>query len=142
MKIANLLNDLSEKLSPAARAELRDIVKIPEFEAIRDREENRDIERRLALNSRMKKIPGECKAAIAQAQKRCMAADVRIESLHNETMMARKEHVAATAVFLAAELAPQVALLEIEKELRSTADGRLGDYIWFLDEIDGRVRNA
>ena len=143
MKIANLIADLGAKISPAARAELHHIIKTPEFEAIREREENRVIEHRLALIASMKKIPSEHKAAIAHAEKQCIATTARIETLHHEAIAARAAHVAANAAAMAAELAPRVALLEAEKELRRTADPRLGDFIFILDgKIDDRIRNS
>lgn len=142
MEIENFIKDLNAKLTAAGRTELQNILKLPEVDAIRGREEGREIEERRTLIERMKKAPGEHKAALAQAEKNAIAAVALIEKLHREMLAAKATHLAANAAFLSAELAPKQIMFDAEKELRRTADPRLGDYIFYLGEIDERVRHC
>lgn len=138
MNFDQVIKDLTAPLSPATRAE---VLNLQELLAIRARLGAEKNEHRKTLVALREKIPGNGAPEIAKAGKGCAATTTRVELAKRELTAAQEAHKVASAVFMAAELAPAVALLEVEKELYRTADDRLGDGIFQLKQIDNQVRN-
>jgi len=121
------------RLSYRRKAILDKLVRSDVAERMLAREEAGTLEARRALIAERNALPAKAVAAQAQAEKRAAAAAARHEAARRELKAAHDEVILAQAAVMTAD--PARRQFEIDRELKRTADNRLGDMYFEITRI-------
>jgi hypothetical protein len=138
-----LISELKRTLSPESRDYLERLAERPEVQRILDEDEIDALAARKALRGRLDSAPDRHAKSAAPVVKRWHTATAKRQAAEQALASARDEEIAADQARLAAGIAQQCELAELERSLRDGADPRLQRAIIILQDLaTNQVRSA